>query len=128
MGVSLRIIIETIHQEDQRYPTVGDWLFTGDVLQITVSDMQNDKYAFLVGIHEAVEAFLCRDRGIKEEDVSAFDTWFESRRPEGNTDEPGDDINAPYRKEHFTATNIERLIASELGVDWSKYDHVVSSL
>ena len=40
----------------------------------------------------------------------------------------GDNVNAPYRKEHFFATNLERLFASELGVDWFEYDRYVDAL
>jgi hypothetical protein len=41
--------------------------------------------------------------------------------------EPGDDPRAPYHKQHVFAENIERLLAAELGVDWSAYDKEVSS-
>ena len=41
---------------------------------------------------------------------------------------PGDNINAPYRREHFFATNIERLFAGELNVDWFEYDRYVDAL
>ena len=37
-------------------------------------------------------------------------------------------VNAPYRKEHFFATNLERLLAAELKVDWFEYDRYVDAL
>jgi hypothetical protein len=43
-------------------------------------------------------------------------------------DEPGDDPRAPYYKEHFFATNIERMIAHEMGIDWNEYSQKVESL
>lgn len=127
--VIVKIIIETIPHSAQRYDTCGDWLFDEEGnLTIKVSDLDDWRYEALVGLHEAIEALLCRDRQINEEDVTNFDLEFESRRQEGNIDEPGDDANAPYRKEHFFATSIERLLAAELNVDWPSYDAAVNSL
>lgn len=127
------ILIRTIKHEEQRYPTVGDWLFAddGSVLTIYVSGMGDTKAEFLVAIHEAIEAMLCRERGISEERVTDFDRTYELRRAHGAIayqGEPGDHPCAPYRKEHFTATTIERLLAAELNVDWENYDAKVSAL
>ena len=125
----MKIQLRTIPHTEQRYETVGDWENLPDgSLRISVSDMGNDDYAFLVAIHEAVEVWLCNKRGITDEAVSAFDIEYEKNRPEGDESEPGDHPDAPYRKEHFFATNIERMIALELGVDWEKYDKAVMSL
>ena len=125
----MKIQLRTIPHSEQRYETVGDWenLPEGS-LRISVSDMGNDDYAFLVAIHELVEVWLCNKRGITDEAVSAFDIEYEKNRPEGDESEPGDHPDAPYRKEHFFATNIERMIALELGVDWEKYSKAVMSL
>ena len=127
--INMTITIKTIPHSSHRYPTVGDWLFDehGN-LNIWVSDCGNDDYAFLVGIHEAIEAYLCQKRGIKEDDVSKFDIAFELERKEGNVDEPGDNKWAPYRKEHFFATNIERLLAAELDIVWEDYDNELNKL
>jgi hypothetical protein len=126
----MRISIETIDHSKQRYPTVGDWIIhlKKDEITIRVSKMGNWRYELLVGIHELVEVLLCLDRGIPQSLVDDFDKQFEERRIDGNTDEPGDDPHAPYRREHFFATSIERLLSAELGVDWKTYDDVVSSL
>lgn len=127
------ILVRTTPHESQRYPTVGDWQFPDDhsVMTVTVSEMNNEDYEFLVGIHEQIEAYLCHKRGISDEIVTAFDKVYEERRAKGVIQyqgEPGDHPRAPYKKEHFFATTVERLIAAELGVDWGKYDAKVSSL
>ena len=125
----MKIQLRTIPHSEQRYETVGDWENLPDgSLRISVSDMGNDDYAFLVAIHELVEVWLCNKRGITDEAVSAFDIEYEKNRPEGDESEPGDHPDAPYRKEHFFATNIERMIALELGVDWKLYSERVESL
>jgi hypothetical protein len=125
----VKITIETIPHDQQRYPTCGDWWedANGD-LQIRVSDTGNPDFESLVGLHELVEVLLCRKRGITTEQVDAFDKAFEAARIEGNDDEPGDDPKAPYRKEHFFATNIEALMSAELGVNWQEYEAVLNEL
>lgn len=35
--------------------------------------------------------------------------------------EPGEDLHAPYRKQHAVADVIERLFAHEIGVPWASY-------
>jgi hypothetical protein len=125
----MNITIKTIPHRNQRYDTVGDWYFDGKGnLTILVSEMKCRRYEILVGLHEWIEAELCRERGIDEAEVTTFDLAFEGRRALGNTDEPGDDKMAPYYNEHQFATCVERLMALELGVDWKEYDEKVSSL
>lgn len=128
----MKITIEVIPNEKHLYPTVGDWRFDawGD-LQIKVSKMSDERYEQLVAIHELIETLLCKIRGIKEEDVSAFDVMFEKERDEGKhseDEEPGFDDRAPYKKEHSFATEIEKMIAKEMGVDWEKYNKEVNEL
>jgi hypothetical protein len=125
----MKIIIETIPHDKQRYDTVGDWIIhpNGNV-HIYVSNMKNWKYEFLVAFHELSEMMLCRDRGIPQSIVDDFDKEFESRRETNDNSEPGDHPLSPYKNEHFFATTIERLMAAELNVDWSVYDKEVTNL
>ena len=125
----MKIVIETIPHKEQRYDTCGDWYRDKEgTLRIKVSQEIGDKAAALVAVHELVEVLLCEDRGITQIAVDKFDVEFEDERKPGNTDEPGDDPKAPYRKEHFFATNIERLLGAELGVDWAMYDAAINDL
>lgn len=126
----MKIHIETILHEAQRYPTVGDyWDDEAGVEQIRVSAMEDWRYEALVAVHELVEKILVKQRGISEQSISDFDIAFEQAREEGTVrGEPGDDPRAPYQKEHFFATNLERLLAAELGVDWFEYDTLVDGL
>lgn len=126
----MRINIETIPHGNQRYPTVGDYWEDGDqVEQVRVSELPDWRYEALVAVHELIELILSRHRGIAEEAISEFDIAFEQSREQGQVlGEPGDDPRAPYRKEHFFATNVERLLAAELGVDWFAYERLVDGL
>jgi hypothetical protein len=128
----MKIVIETIPHDSHRYETVGDWWYDKDgTMQIRVSDMKNWKYELLVAVHELVEQSLCKDRKVTEDVVTKFDKKFEKERSFGQVgedEEAGDDPRAPYRKEHFFATNIERLLSEQLGIDWKTYDDTVMKL
>lgn len=128
----MNITIQTILHESQAYDTVGNWRFdqNGNLL-IEVSAMGDWRYELLVALHELIEVGLCKHRGISQESVDAFDIQYESERASGLhtlEDEPGDDPAAPYKKEHFFATNLERLMAAELGVDWDQYGRKIVEL
>lgn len=129
VGYEMRYIIDTIPHANQRYPTVGDyWTDLDGTKHIVVSDMQNDDYAFLIMLHELIEQKLCEYRGISEEDITQFDEAFEEMREEGNVDEPGDALEAPYYNEHNLATGIERIVCAELGIPWKIYNDTVENL
>ena len=128
-----KVIMKVIPHNAQRYNTVGDWFYNeeNNTLWIFVSDMGNWKYHHLVSVHEQIEAFLCISRGIAEKQITLFDMNYEKQRASGDLEyqgEPGDHKKAPYRKEHFFATSVERLFAAELGVDWEEYDKAVMAL
>jgi hypothetical protein len=126
----MKIQIETIPHEQQRYPTVGDyWEDEGGVEQVRVSNMIDWRYEILVAVHELVEWALTKHRGIDEAAISDFDVDYERLRETGVVKgEPGDSAKSPYRREHFFATNLERLLAAELDVDWFEYDQYVDQL
>lgn len=125
---SIRIGI--INHRDQRYETSGDWVYDpadGELI-IYVSDLQDWRQSVCIGLHEAAEAAICVQRGIKQKDVDAFDIAFEANRVEGDDREPGDDPHAPYREAHQTATEIEFILAQALGIGWREYENNVNSL
>ena len=125
----MKINLETIPHDQQRYPTVGDYWEEADSVQVRVSGLKDWRYEILVSVHELVEWALTKQRGISEADITEFDIAFESSREQRLViGEPGDSPQAPYRKEHFFATNLERLFAAELGVDWHEYEHYVDEL
>jgi hypothetical protein len=118
------IIIETIPHHDQRYDTAGDYqlVFGGKMIVVTVSDTGNPDFDFLCAIHEMVEAYLCQKRGINFKMIDKFDMSHP------DSDDPGSLKNAPYRKEHFAATRVERAAALELDVSWREYEEALERL
>jgi hypothetical protein len=125
----MKIQVEAIPHEQQRYPTVGDYWTENGIEQIRVSKMIDWRYELLVTVHELIEMALTKHRGISEEAISEFDIAYERLRELGMVKgEPGDAPKSPYKQEHFFATNVERLLAAELDVDWFEYDQYVNEL
>ena len=127
----MKILLKTIPHKEQRYPTVGDWLWTTEGLEIRVSLMNNWRYESLVVFHELCEVLICQHMNVSQLQVDEFDIMFEKERELGQHSqdaEPGDDPRAPYRLAHFIATNCERILAVALGVDWGEYCAAVESL
>lgn len=125
----MNINVEVIHHSRQRYPTVGDWWWDDQgTLQIRVSRMGNHFFESLVAFHEQWEALLCLRRRISEAKVTEFDKHFENLRDAGHFGplaEPGDELNAPYRREHCSATGIERIMCAELDFPWKEYESAI---
>ena len=121
----LNIEIKTIKQSEHRYETLGDyWHDTDGKIHIRCTSLKSEDSEFLVILHELVEMYITKKRGIPEPVIQAFDIKFEEERAEGKWDEnaePGDDPRAPYKTEHCLAEIIERLVARELGVDWKQH-------
>jgi hypothetical protein len=122
----MNVQVEVVSLADQRYPTMGDWVFentpSGERLVILVSDTGDARMNWLIALHEQIEAMLCVEASIDEPDVAAFDMGH----PE--LDDPGNDPRAPYHREHVFAESIERLVAQMLGVEWADYEAVCQAL
>lgn len=125
----MKITIETIAHSAQRYPTVGDWFFDeAGNLHITVSQLSDWKREALVAVHELVEVLICKQEGITQEMVDAFDIKYEENRKPEDLDEPGDNPAAPYAGPHCIATGVERILAAALDVSWKKYEDELEAL
>jgi len=146
----MRIVIQACDHAEQRYPTAGDyWDDEAGNLQVRVSKMGDWRYEALVGVHEVIEALLCRHDGVSFAEIDAFDKEFEEARANSPAltakgiggrfftfrgrkididAEPGDQPDAPYARQHAIATGIERILAVMLGVDWTAYSEAVLAL
>lgn len=124
----MNITIKIIPHADQRYPTVGDWFFNGQDLEIHVSKLSDWRHEMLVAVHELYEAVLCEHDGVTQKAVDDFDKTYEANRDRDDDSEPGDHQDAPYRLQHFRATNIERQMADALDVNWQEYEAELNAL
>ncbi len=123
-------VISQVPHRKQRYETVGDWI-PGKPAEIRVSKMKDQRYVFLVALHEMIEYELCKMNGISDRQVVAFDVNFEAERRRNLHPleaEPGNDPKAPYRGEHDFATMVEMMVAQKLGVKWSAYEKALLAL
>lgn len=125
----MRIIINTIHHLHQRYDTCGDWQITegafGPEISITVSDTGDEREAFLLAVHELIEAGLCYFAGVTSQQVDDFDMNWE---PHDEISEPGDDEMAPYYHQHHFAEDIEMQVSEALNINWEEYEAHVDAL
>lgn len=120
-----KIVARVIDHKCQRYPTAGDWWFEDGTLNIAASDTNNWKMDSLLMVHEIVEAILCKAHGISEPKVRKFDIEFDKAFP---LEDPGDNTESPYRRQHCIATAVERILAAELNVPWDEYDKATEKL
>ena len=125
----MKIIIETIPHNEQRYETIGDWYYDADGnLNIKVSHLSDWRRSMLVAVHELVEVLACKHDGVSQKSVDDFDMNFEANRKPGDDSEPGDASDAPYKFQHGLATGIERVLASAWGVDWADYEEEINGI
>jgi hypothetical protein len=125
--------VEVVPNDQMRYDTAGDYFMRDGVCVVQVAEdlpaaMGEGTYPnehFLIALHEMVEWYLMQKRGITEEEVSAFDVAYEAEailtghRP----GEPGDQPDAPYRREHREASLIEFQVALMAGfIDYGKME------
>jgi hypothetical protein len=110
--------IWVIPHKNQRYDTAGDYYKNPlENWDICISKMNAD-YEFMVAVHELIEFYLTQKHGIKEVDITKFDT--KDVEPEYRSD-PGLSPKAPYHKEHMFAEKIEKRLAKELNINWNIY-------
>lgn len=114
------IIVKFIDGKDQRYPTAGDYWEDDDSIQFRITKQKDDDADALVLLHELIEFVLTKKRGIHESRITAYDLDWEARVHKG--DEPGNEHDCIYKKEHRFSENLERQFAHELGVDWFEYN------
>lgn len=124
----MNIVIKSIPHKSHRYPTCGDWWFEDDTLQIRVSEEMPEKSQQLVVLHELAEVLMCQANGITQETVDHFDMNFEANRHPDDESEPGDHADAPYADQHGLATAIERIAATQMGVNWLEHEKAIGKL
>jgi len=125
----MKIIIEIIPHENQRYETCGDYFIddNGDI-QIRVSDFGTELENIMVGTHELIEFALLRHRGVTDKDIDKFDLAFEEREDKGEFEEPGFAADSPYIAEHTLATSVELQMCALAGINWNEYSAKIEKL
>lgn len=125
------ITVDFIDVYNQRYSTVGDYYTIDEVDVFKIAKCDKEEYQLLILLHELFENFQVQRDGIAEKDIYDFDVQFEHDRKLGlysETEEPGDNKNAPYRKAHKLSTKLEKYAAKLLNIDWDEYDKSLNNL
>jgi hypothetical protein len=126
------IIIKIIPKEAHRKEVDGvDWFWDSDGnLQVRVSPITGGDWRdeVLLGIHEAIEALVCKHLGISQQAIDTFDQAYDKAHPNEPDLNAGDDPLAPYNRPHTLATACERALAFALDVQWGEYDKRLACL
>jgi hypothetical protein len=115
--MTLRISIETLPQELQRYKTQGDYYKDADgIWRIFISEMKDVRSEIALALHELFEFGATDFKGIKEEDITAFDLNHL------DSNDPGSLHDAPYNSEHMDATKVEKIYCKNVGLSWKEHN------
>lgn len=131
----MKIDWRTVLHASQRYESSGDWQIAGDSIIVRVSHLGDEDMEFCEGLHEVIEAYLCKRNGVTQEMVDEFDFAFEAAHQRGDAaypcgcprqelSDPGSDIHSPYLRQHLIAEAAEAIVARALRVDWKVYDEL----
>ena len=124
MNICIKVIKESEHRP---FISGADWFFDGHGdLQVRVSKLSDWRREMCLAFHEAIEAVLCKHNGVSQQAVDDFDKQYDATHASDLN--AGDDPLAPYAHEHTLATSVERLLASELRVQWKEYDDELAAI
>jgi hypothetical protein len=98
---------------------LGDYGFSKDDIWIHVLDTGSLIYNMIILVHEIAEIVMIQARGIPLAIINAYD------EAHPDVDDPGDESDSPYNKEHSLSLAIERIICAYLGISWKAYDTIV---
>ena len=115
-----KIVIEVIPYKKMYMEYFGDFYWEKDgTLQIRVAQYPNEIQDVGTIVHEFLEAWKLKVKGVSVKDVEMFDKEHEDH------DDPGCLKDAPYHKEHMESLYIEKIICKQMGFDWNTYYTIV---
>jgi len=90
---------------------IGDYYFVNKdviIIKAYLKDEASYDHAWLIALHEMIEQHLTNMRGIKEEDIDAFDRKVQEVG--GKADDAGNEPDCIYRREHRFAEKYRKAI------------------
>lgn len=123
-GPVKRISISTVAHNEQRYDTVGDWVWhpQSGTLEVFVSDLGDWRLNMAVALHEQMEALLCINRNISQVDVEEFDLAHLDHP------DPGMIPFAPYYTEHRAGNFVEDAFLMRCGLQRETEEEAIGAL
>ena len=79
----MKIDIKSIPINELRFTTAGDWFEDEDGLHITIVKLDNEKYEYIVLMHELTEYIICKFKGITSKESDDFDYLWEEELKKG---------------------------------------------
>ena len=102
--------IEVIPHHRQLYDTPGDYFeHSPGVVHFRVSELPNPDFELAVLVHEILEHYEIKKKGITIEEIEKFD------KEHIDHPDPGSIPGAPYHESHMWAESIERKIIDRYG-------------
>ena len=99
--------------EHFRFDDVGDYFLYKNALYIISYKFKNIKYCYSVFLHEFVEYFLLKAKGVSYKEIDLLDT----DKAKGKRFKK---VEKEYDKAHEVALGCERILAKALGLDFKK--------
>jgi len=109
--------------DKMRYYTYGDYYLkdNGD-LKFEIVDHNNDDYTYLTLVHELLEYFLLRKKGVNIDDIDNYDKTFEEDPERVRLYfEPGADPTCPYKEEHDYANTVVKYLCDKTGLNYNEW-------
>ena len=107
---------------------VGDYFQDAEgVWHIRSFPMKNHLHEQLIFVHEFIELLLVEHRGISQDAIDAYDALHNLESNNLILADPALNLDCPYRDEHKTALEIEKIMAIELDIDYAEYTEVISN-
>jgi hypothetical protein len=119
----MNTIIMYVPHSTQLYDTAGDYRELGNGwMELRISNLENPDYEHALTVHELLEDYSRRKRGISTAEIDEWD-FAHINHPD-----PGSIPGCPYFVDHKWATEIEKLIIAHYGHEWPAYDESFEKL
>lgn len=101
------------------YDTLDDYGSDRERIWFEIKDTGVEAYNLILLVHALTEYMLTQSRGLPLALIDKFD----AEHPD--SEEPGDEVNAPYRNEHGLAVGIERILCAYMNIPWKVYEEAL---
>lgn len=128
----MNMIFKTVTMKEQPFLTQGDWQTDKDGNMVsTIAECEDWRFWAIVAIHEMVEYFICKLRGVTIEDCNKFDAMYEEGYRSGKIPldkEAGYDKRCPYHRGHVWGDRFAWVLAKLLRVKIKDYNRYMDKL
>ena len=106
-------------RNDIKNDQLDDYGINKNELWFQIKDTGVELYNLILLVHAMVEYMTTQARGIPLAIIDKFDDRHQ------DSEEPGDEVNSPYRNEHNMAVGIERILCAYMNIPWKVYEEAL---